>query len=165
MNAQTGKITYPLELFEKIKKRYPPGQESALTIPFLKEIQNIRGYIANEDIDFLAKYLSIPKNQIEEDISFYTLLRRTPQGKNHIQVCRNISCSMMGANHIVNHLCEQLGIKPGETSRDGKFTLSLVECLALCGTAPVMQINDQYYENLTPEKISEILEGHSCNQK
>lgn len=159
MNHPAGKISYPLARFEEIKKRYPPNQESALTIPFLREIQNIRGYIANEDIDFLAGYLGIPKIQIEENMEFYTMLRREPLGRHHIQVCQNISCSMMGANHIITHLCKRLRVNPGETTSDGKFTINLVECLASCGTAPVMQINEQYYENLTPEKVNQILEG------
>ncbi len=152
-----GKINYPLSRFDEIKKRYPPGENSSLTIPFLKEIQKVRGYIANEDIDFLTDYLEIPKMQIEEVMEFYTMLKRTPDGRHHIQICRNLSCSLMGAEHIINHVCQRLQIKPGETTHDGKFTVSLVECLASCGTAPVMQINENYYENLTSEKVDAIL--------
>lgn len=159
MNYPAGKISYPISYFEMIKKRYPPNQDSALTIPFLKEIQEIRGYIAKEDIEFLAQYLGIPQAQIEENLEFYTMLRREPIGRHHIQICRNVSCSMMGANHIAQYILNRLGINQGETTIDGKFTVNLVECLASCGTAPVMQINDKYYENLSPEKVDQILEG------
>ncbi len=152
-----GKINYPLSRFNEIKKRYPPGENNSLTIPFLKEIQKVRGYIANEDIDFLAEHLEIPKMQIEEVMEFYTMLKRKPEGRHHIQICRNLSCSLMGAEHIIDHVCQRLQVKPGETTRDGKFTVSLVECLASCGTAPVMQINESYHENLTSEKIDAIL--------
>lgn len=157
MNTPAGKINYPLSRFEEIKKRYPPGEDEALTIPFLKEIQKIRGYIADEDIDFLSKYLAVPKIQIEENMEFYTMFKRSPSGRHHIQICRNVSCSMMGAEHIVDHICKRLGVNPGETTRDRKFTVSLVECLASCGTAPVMQVNQTYHENLDKEKVDQIL--------
>lgn len=152
-----GKINYPLARFDEIRKRYPQGETDSLAIPFLKEIQKIRGYIADEDLDFLSEHLEIPKMQLNEVLEFYTMFKRQPDGRHHIQVCRNLSCSLMGAEHIIEHLSNQLQIKPGETTRDGKFTLSLVECLASCGTAPVMQINESYHENLTQEKVEKIL--------
>ena len=151
------KIKYPFERFAEIQKRYPPQEKSPLVIPFLKEIQLVRGFISNEDIDFLSKHLEVPKIQIEEVLEFYTMLKRNPEGRHHIQICRNLTCSLLGAGHIIDHICKKLRTNPGETTADGKFTVSLVECLASCGTAPMMQIDDQFYENLTPEKVDQIL--------
>ena len=87
------------------------------------------------------------------------MYNKKPVGKYHIQVCTNVSCSLLGAEHIVEFLSKKLGIKKGETMPDKKFTLSEVECLGSCGTAPMMQINHDYYENLNEEKIEEILKG------
>jgi len=91
-------------------------------------------------------------------VSFYTMFNREPVGENLIQVCTNISCSLLSAEHIVEYIKNKLGIDVGETTPDNKFTLVTVECLGSCGTAPMMQINDTYYENLTEEKIDRILE-------
>jgi NADH-quinone oxidoreductase subunit E len=79
-------------------------------------------------------------------------------GKYHVQICRNISCSLLGAEHLIEHVSQKLGVRPGETTPDGKFTLTKVECLGSCGTAPVMQVNDEYHENLTVESIDRILD-------
>jgi NADH-quinone oxidoreductase subunit E len=79
-------------------------------------------------------------------------------GKYHVQICRNISCSLLGAEHLIDHVARKLGVRPGETTPDGKFTLAKVECLGSCGTAPVMQVNDEYHENLTVESIDRILD-------
>ena len=84
---------------------------------------------------------------------------RKPVGKYHLQVCRNLSCSLMGAEHLIEHVSKKLGVRPGETTPDGTFTLSTAECLGSCGTAPVMQVNDDYYEDLNEEKVDAILDG------
>jgi NADH:ubiquinone oxidoreductase subunit E len=91
--------------------------------------------------------------------TFYTMYNRKPVGKYHLQVCRNLSCSLMGAEHLIEHVAGRLGVRPGETTADGKFTLSTVECLGSCGTAPVMQVNDDYYEDLSEDKVDAILDG------
>jgi NADH:ubiquinone oxidoreductase subunit E len=91
--------------------------------------------------------------------SFYTMLNREPVGRHLIQVCTNISCSLLGAEHLLEYISRKLGIQPGETTPDGEFTLLEVECLGSCGTAPMMQVNDRYYENLTEEKADQILSG------
>jgi NADH-quinone oxidoreductase E subunit len=92
-------------------------------------------------------------------VSFYTLYNMKPVGRHHIQVCRTLPCALRGAENVTRLLKKKLGIEPGQTTADGRFTLSEVECLASCGTAPMMQVNDDYYENLTEEKIDEILDG------
>lgn len=144
--------------FERWKRRYPAGFEGSLSLPALRRIQEERGYIADEDIDALTAYLGVPRIQVDEAIAFYTQFTRKPLGRHHIQVCHNVSCSLRGAEGLVAHLRRRLGIKPGETSADGRFTLSTVECLASCGTAPMMMVGDTYHENLTPDSVDALLE-------
>ena len=144
--------------FERWKKRYPAGFEGSLTIPCLRRIQEDRGYIADSDIAELVEYLGISRIQVDEAIAFYTQFTRKPLGKHHIQVCHNVSCSLRGAEGLVAHLRQRLGIGPGETTDDGRFTLTTVECLASCGTAPMMMVGDAYHENLTPESVDTLLD-------
>jgi NADH-quinone oxidoreductase subunit E len=144
--------------FEALKTRYPAGFESSLTLPCLRRIQQERGYVADEDIDWLTEYLGVPRIQIEEVLSFYTQYRRAPIGRWHLQACRNVSCSMRGAERMIDHLSRRLGIRPGETTSDGRFTLSHVECLGSCGTAPVVMVNDTYHENMNAEQLDVLLE-------
>ena len=101
----------------------------------------------------------MPQIQIEEVLSFYTQFRRKPIGRWHLQFCHNVSCSMNGAENVLAHVERQLGIKPGQTTPDGRYTLSTVECLGSCGTAPMMMVNDGYHENLTLTKLDELLQG------
>jgi NADH-quinone oxidoreductase subunit E len=143
--------------FEQLRRRYPPGFESSLVMPCLRRIQEDRGFVADSDIDELGSYLGIPRIQIEEVLSFYGQFRRTEVGRWHIQACRNVSCSLRGSERILEHLKQRLGIAPGETTADGRFTLSTVECLAACGTAPVICVGDTYHESMTAEKIDALL--------
>jgi NADH-quinone oxidoreductase subunit E len=145
--------------FEQMKTRYPAGFESSLVLPCLRRIQEDRGYVAEEDIVALVEYLKVPRIQVEEVLSYYTMLRRKPIGRWHLQACRNIACSMRGAENIVGHLCGKLGIQPGQTTPDGRFTLSVVECLGSCGTAPVVMVNEAYHENMSNEKLDRLIEG------
>ncbi len=144
--------------FERWKARYPAGFEGSLTIPCLRRIQEDRGYIADSDITELVDYLGIPRIQVDEAIAFYTQFTRKPLGKHHLQVCRNVSCSLRGADGLVAYLRQRLGIGPGETTADGQFTLTLVECLASCGTAPMMMVGDAYHETLTPASVDALLD-------
>jgi len=143
--------------FEALKKRLPPSFESTLVMPCLHRVQAVRGYVADEDIVDLVKYLGVPRMQIEQVLSYYTMFRRKPIGRWHLQACRNVTCSMRGAERLVDALSRKLGIKPGETTADGRFTLSEVECLGSCGTAPVVMVNEAYHENLSTEKLDELL--------
>ena len=148
--------------FEMWKKRYPAGFESSLVIPCVRRIQEDRGYIADSDIHELVQYLGVPRIQVEEVIAFYTQFRRQPIGKWHLQLCHNVSCSMRGSEGLLAHLKTTLGVQPGQTTADGKFTLSTVECLASCGTAPMMMVNDSYYENLDAAKVDLMLSQMSA---
>ncbi len=145
--------------FEAMKARYPAGFESSLVLPCLRRIQADRGYVADEDIDALVAYLKVPRVQVEEVLSYYTQLRRQPVGRWHLEVCHNVSCSMRGAERLLAHLREKLGIAPGETTADGRVTLATCECLGSCGTAPVVVVNDAYHENISIAKIDALLEG------
>jgi len=116
------------------------------------------GHVVKRDMEEIAAILEMQPVEVNAAAAFYTMYNiDKPVGKHHIQVCRNISCSLMGAEHIIKHLERTLGIKTGETTPDHRFTLSTVECLGSCGTAPMMQVNDDYYENLTEAKIEELL--------
>ena len=143
--------------FEKLLPRYPVKE--AATLPTLRLAQEEFGYISSDVIEFVAGLLELPPARVRAVATFYTMYDKRPVGRHHVQVCQNLSCSLMGAESILSHLEKKLGIKAGQTSSDKRFTLSRVECLGACGTAPVMQINDDYYEDLTPEKVASILEG------
>ncbi len=146
-----------IKKIEEVQKKYPTKRSAVL--PALHLAQEEQGYLTREAMAQIAKMLEIPPVQVYESATFYTMYNKKPVGKFHIQVCGNLSCSLMGADHIVEYISSKLGIAVSETSNDGKFTLSTVECLGSCGTAPMMQINDQYYEDLNENKIDEIIEG------
>ena len=135
-----------------------PRKRSAL-IPSLQLAQNETGYLSSEVIAEIAGMFDLSPNEVNEVASFYTMLYTKPVGKYVIQVCTNISCMLCDAEAILGHLIKRLGIKPGETSADRKFTLMEVECLGSCGTSPVIQINEDYYEDLTTEKVDRILDS------
>ena len=145
--------------FDAMRKRYPAGAESSLVLPCLRRIQEDRGFVADGDIAELAEYIPVPRIQIEEVLAHYTQYRRKAVGQWHLQACRNLSCSMRGAEGVIDHLSRKLGIQPGETTADGRFTLSTVECLGSCGTAPVVIVNDAYHENMTTAKLDALIEG------
>jgi NADH-quinone oxidoreductase subunit E len=155
---RSGSMRHLQPEFEAMKARFPAGFESSLTLPCLRRIQEERGYVADEDIDWLVEYLGVPRIQVEEVLSYYTQFRRVPIGRWHLQACRNVSCSMRGAEGVIGHLSKKLGIEPGQTTADGRFTLTKVECLGSCGTAPVVMVNDAYHENMSAEKLDALLE-------
>jgi len=135
-----------------------PRKRSAL-IPSLHLVQKELGYISRDTMREIAEIFEISPNEVHEVTSFYTMFHRNPVGKYVLQVCTNISCQLCNAEGIMDHLTNRLGIKPGDTSPDGKLTLVEVECLGSCGTSPVVQINDDYHEELTPEKLDKILDS------
>lgn len=142
---------------EKLLTRYPT-KEAAL-LPALHLAQKEFGWVSPEVEEYVAKTLELPPVRVHGVATFYTMYNKKPVGRYHVQVCTNIGCSLLGSDNLVKYISRKLGIKPGETSQDGKFTLSEVECLGSCGTAPVMQINDDYHESLTEKRIDEILDG------
>jgi len=142
---------------DRLLSRYP-NREAAI-LPTLYLAQREFGHLSGEVILYVADLLGFTPARIYGVATFYTMYNKKPVGKYHLQVCRNLSCSLMGAEHLIEHVARKIGVKPGETTADGRFTLSTVECLGSCGTAPVMQVNDDYYENLTEESIDAILDG------
>ncbi len=142
---------------QSLMQKYP-RKRSAL-IPALHLVQKEEGYLSKETIREVAQMFDLAPNEVNEVVSFYTMLYKKPVGKYVIQVCTNISCLLCNAEEIMEHLTRKLGIRPGETTPDKKYTLVEVECLGSCGTSPVIQINDQYHEELTPEKLDKILDS------
>ena len=139
--------------------KYPPERKRSALIPLLFVVQRERGYIDNPGVNFLAKFLDLEVTDVWETATFYSMLNMRPIGRHHIQICKTLSCKIMGEPEITDHICSKLGIHPGGTTEDGKFTVSLVECLGSCGTAPMMQIGFDYHEDLTTEKADQILGG------
>ncbi len=137
--------------------KYPVPRSAILPLMFI--VQRERGYLDPAGVLYLANKLALRVTDIWEVATFYSMIQTRPVGKYHIQICKTLSCKILGEPGITNHVCKKLGIKPGETTADGRFTVSLVECLGSCGTAPMFQINFDYHENLTPEKVDRILEA------
>jgi len=146
-----------LKKFEATVARYP--KKEAAMLPVLYLAQQEFGHLGPEAIEYVAALMGQAPARVRGVVSFYTMYNMKPIGRHHIQVCRTLPCALRGAEQVTSLLKKKLGIECGETTSDGRFTLSEVECLASCGTAPMMQVNDNYFENLTEEKISEILDG------
>jgi NADH-quinone oxidoreductase E subunit len=139
--------------------KYPANRKRSALIPLLFVIQRERGYVDNPGVNFLARFLELEVTDVWETATFYSMFNLRRVGKHHIQICKTLSCRIMGEPGITEHICGKLNIHPGETTGDGKFTVSLVECLGSCGTAPMMQIGFDYYEDLTNEKVDRILDS------
>ncbi len=140
---------------QEIVARYPDRRSAML--PALDLAQRELGYLTPEAYQWVAAALDTSPTWVAGVASFYTMLRKEPVGQYLVQVCTNLSCSLLGAQTLVDHLRQRLGIDVGGTTPDGLFTLLTVECLGSCATAPAMQVNDRYYEQLTPERVDEIL--------
>lgn len=146
-----------LRKVEELKKRYP--KPMAALLPVLWIAQEQFGWISEETMHYVGGLLGVPYNHVLGVVTFYTMYHKKPVGKYHIQFCGNVSCMLRGADNLIEHLEERLGIKVGETTSDRMFTLSEVECLGSCGTAPMMQVNNDYYEDLTKEKLDNLIEN------
>jgi len=140
---------------DELKGKYPDPKSALL--PALEIVQREHGWLSEEAMREVGEAMNLPPTEVASVASFYTMLYTQPVGEHVIQVCTNISCSLLGAEHIVDYLSRKLGIEVGQTTPDGKFTLVTVECLGSCGTAPMMQVDEAYHENLTEEKIDRIL--------
>ena len=144
-----------LQRVEELKKLYP-DQRSAV-MPVLYIAQEEFGLINEAAIQWVSKVMDMPPVQVMEVATFYTMYYKRPVGKYHFQVCRTLSCALRGAKQITEHLCHRFKVKPNEVTADGKWSYEDVECLGSCGTAPMCEINDLYFENLTVEKLDEII--------
>jgi NADH-quinone oxidoreductase subunit E len=153
----------PLELSQQarqriaaVRARYPEAQAACL--PALWIAQDELGYVPDEAVALVARELGLPEAHVFGVVTFYTMYLRHKPGKFLIQLCTNVSCWANGAYNLLEHLEQRLGIKRGETTKDGLFTLLEVECLAACGQAPMMLVNDVYYYDLTRDKVNAILD-------
>jgi NADH-quinone oxidoreductase subunit E len=146
-----------LEKFDALRREYPPEMKTSLVLPLLHVVQDEQGWVGEADADAIADYIGMPAIQVQEARTWYTMFEREPQGRYVLKLCRNIACSLRGSEQLVAHLERKLGIRVGETTADGRFTLQTVECLASCGTAPAMQLNRTYHEQLDEAKLDHIL--------
>lgn len=146
--------------FNHLLTRYD-SKRSAL-LPVLHLAQDEFGCLSDEIIHYIAKLMDLAPAQVLEVVTFYHMFHRKPVGEHHLQFCVTLSCWMAGSHQLLKSTCSRLGIREGETSTDGKFTVSRVQCLGSCGTAPVVQVNETYYENLTPEKLNRLI--NSCKE-
>lgn len=147
-----------LALAEKLMKRYPEGKHKSAIIPILHIAQaEFDGWLSAPTMDYVASIMKIQPIEVYEVASFYSMFNLKPVGKCLIEVCRTSSCWLLGAEDVIRHIEKKLNIKVGETSADGMFSLKGVECLGSCGTAPMMQVGADYYENLTLDKVDNLI--------
>ena len=142
--------------YEQILKRYP--EKRAAVMPVLALAQREFGWISDEVADYVGGLMDYPPADMKSVSSFYVLLRQHPVGKYHLEFCRNVSCWLRGATGCMNEAKRILGVEAQEITPDGLFSWDFTECLASCGTAVAMQVGDRYFENLSPEKIGEVIE-------
>lgn len=148
-----------LALVQRIIKRYPEGRHKSALLPILHLAQaEFGGWLSPQTMDYVASILNIKPIEVYEVASFYTMFNLEPVGKCVLEVCRTGPCWLRGADDIIQYLENKLGIKEGETTADGMFTLKVVECLASCGTAPMMQVGNHYIENLSCENMDGVLD-------
>lgn len=147
-----------LAAVKKELTRYESKDSAIIPSLYIAQKEN-KGWVSDEVIHHLSQVMDIPDARIYEVFKFYTMFNQKPVGKYHVQVCTNISCALNGSRELANHLCKEMKIGYDQVTEDGRFTISKVECLGSCGTAPMMQVNDTYYENLTPESAMNILRG------
>ena len=162
MNAsQTVLGTHAIEEINELLSRFPADKKKSALLGALNVVQHEnKGFLTNELMDAVADYLGLAKIEVYEVASFYSMYELKPVARNNIAICTNISCMLMGSQSIVDHVENKLGIKIGESTEDGKIYLKKEEeCLAACAGGPMMQVNHVYYENLTAEKVDEILDG------
>ncbi|WP_316849789.1 NADH-quinone oxidoreductase subunit NuoE family protein [Pedobacter agri] len=149
-----------LEKFDEVKSRYPEGKHKSALLPLLHLVQAEFLWVPTSAMDQVAEYLNIQPIEVYEVATFYTMYFLKPQGKYALEVCRTGPCCLVGAEKILDHLENKLGIKEGEVTADGLFSFRGVECLAACGFGPVLQISPEYtfYENLTTESVDKLIE-------
>ncbi|MCC7051342.1 MAG: NAD(P)H-dependent oxidoreductase subunit E [Bacteroidia bacterium] len=150
-----------IRIFQKIVNRYPEGKQQSALLPVLHLAQaEFDGWLSPEVMDYIAELLKITPIEVYEVATFYTMFNLQPTGKCVLEVCRTSSCWMNGAEDIVEYIGKKLNIKVGETTADGMFTLKTAECLGACGYAPMLQCGASYHENLTLEKVDNLIEKY-----
>lgn len=161
MSQSTQLSAHVIEEIDRWKAKFPEEQKRSAVIAALHAVQHENhGSVTAEQMNEVAAYLELPTIQVYEVATFYSMFQTKPVGRNNVAICTNISCMLRGADDIVDHVEKKLGIKLGESTEDGRVYLKREEeCLAACCGAPMMMVNHEYHENLTPEKVDEILDG------
>jgi NADH-quinone oxidoreductase subunit E len=155
-------MTFSPELearFEKFLNKYPPGRKRSAMIPMLIYAQDEVGSITNELVEEVAKRVGVTPLQVNEVVGFYSMLHQKPMGKYHVQVCTNISCLLVGGEELWNQACQKLGIGHKQVTADGRVSLEEVECMGACSWAPAIQVNYDFYHDVTPEQFDKLLDG------
>jgi NADH-quinone oxidoreductase E subunit len=141
---------------EELLEKYSHSRRDSL-IPILQDIQEVVGYLSEEAIVLVGRHLEMPTSKIYGLATFYNQFRFEPKGNYHIQVCHGTACHMLGAVSIIDIIEKKLKIKAGQTTRNGKFSLEVVQCIGACAQSPVISVNGEYYSNLTSERLKQIL--------
>ena len=145
--------------FAKLLTSYPEGRQRAAMVPMLLYAQDEVGHISEELIEEVARRVGVTALQVNEVLSYYSMLHRKPLGKYHVQICTNISCLLHDGDKLWEHACKKLGIGHKETTEDGRISLEEVECMGACSWAPAVQINYDFHHHVTPEKLDTLLDG------
>ncbi len=151
--------------FEKFLAKYPADRKRSAVIPMLIYGQDELGAVTDELIDEIAKRTGVTPLQVTEVVGFYSMLHRKPQGKYHVQVCTNISCLLVGGQELYDQACHKLGIGHKEVTKDGRISLEEVECMGACSWAPAVQVNYDFYHDVTPAQLDKLLDGLAAGKK
>ena len=146
--------------FDKLLHSYPPGRQRSAVVPMLLYAQDEVGAVTQELVEEVARRCEVTPLQVDELIGYYSMLHRKPMGKYHVQVCTNISCMVRGGEELLQHCAKNLGIGHKQTTADGLFTLEEVECIGACSWAPAIQVNYDFHENLTAERLDQVLDDY-----
>ena len=147
-----------IDAINTVRRKYPDAQGAVL--PSLHIIQKEYGHLGYEAMRFVSNHLKVPESDVFGTATFYSLYRWKSAGKHQIQICHNLSCTLMGAETVIAHLEKKLGVCEGQVTADGKFSFLRMECIGRCDGAPAMLVDDEYHGNLTPEKIDEVLKQY-----
>ena len=145
--------------FAKLLESYPTGRQRAAMIPMLLYAQDEIGSVTDELVEEVAQRVGVTPLQVNEVVSYYSMLHRQPRGKYHVQVCTNISCLLHDADRLLEHTCRKLGIENHGVTADGQFSIEEVECMGACSWAPAIQINYDFHHFVTPDKLDRLLDG------
>ncbi|HVX66834.1 MAG TPA: NAD(P)H-dependent oxidoreductase subunit E [Bryobacteraceae bacterium] len=155
-------MTFSPELeakFEKLLKSYPAGRQRSAVVPMLLYAQDEIGSVTTELVEEVARRTGVTPLQVNEVVTYYSMLHKKPLGKHHIQICTNISCQLTGGVELWEHACKKLGIGHKEVTADGQFSLEEVECIGACSWAPALQVNYEFQHQMTPEKFDRLIES------
>jgi NADH-quinone oxidoreductase subunit E len=161
-------MTFSPELearFEKFLNKYPADRKRSALIPMLMYAQDEVGSITDELVDEVAKRVGVTPLQVNEVVGFYSMLHKKPMGKYHVQVCTNISCLLLGGDELYDRACHKLGIGHKEVTADGRVSLEEVECMGACSWAPAVQVNYDFYHDVTPEQLDKLLDGLTAGKR